>query len=109
MRITVPVLGLSLLILTINGQTVPISNPVTSPNNSNSYQPFTNTITQNVPIPTTIPATTASGPASTTTTSTNASSLNNFQSCNNHSNTYWTGYRCACRVGYEFQSLTGNC
>jgi hypothetical protein len=31
------------------------------------------------------------------------------QTCTQKQNSYWTGYRCACRVGYQENSLTGTC
>lgn len=38
-----------------------------------------------------------------------AESASNARSCANFANTYWTGYRCSCRVGYRLEQTSGAC
>jgi hypothetical protein len=79
----------------------PAINPAINPID-NSYVPVTPN--QNVVIPN-IPTPPPPAPA----TNTSATSATNAQSCANFSNTYWTGYRCSCRVGFRLELPSGQC
>ena len=94
---------------TTTTQVSPVITPPAS--NSNSYQPFTNTVPQVVPVITTptAPTTPTTTTAPTDNSPSNAFEAKSSQSCLQFSNTYWTGYRCACKVGYRLQFSTGNC
>jgi hypothetical protein len=80
--------------LTINspsgGINIISTNPINNPNN-NFFLP---TVPQ--PQPRTSPTHTPEQSA-------------NAQSCSNFLNTYWTGYRCSCRVGFRLDVPSGQC
>ena len=94
---------------TVSTVTSPVLQPVAipSPTNTNSYQ--VNAPTQ-VPQPQTITRTVAQPvPTPVETSISSASDANNVKSCAQFPNTYWTGYRCACRVGYKQNIQNGQC
>lgn len=69
--------------------------PIPNTNNNNSYIPST---PNNSYIPTPV---TPSVPTPTHVITPPAEQAQTAASCSNYLNTYWTGYRCSCRVGYK--------
>lgn len=100
---------------TVTAPVLPATLPFVNPN-SNSYTPNqpTQTVTpQVIPTPPVVPI----NPNPTNPKPTNPSNLiyvdpttaQNAQSCASFANTYWTGYRCACKVGFKQNLATGQC
>ena len=84
---------------TTGGATVISSTPVDP--NANSYVPTAPIQSPVAPTPTPTP--------STPSNEVRADTATNASSCVNFPFTYWTGYRCACRVGYKMESVRGQC
>jgi hypothetical protein len=83
---------------TSGGINIISTNPINAPNN-NFFVP---TVPQPQPRPE--PQT---PPAPTPTP--NPEAAINAQSCSNFLNTYWTGFRCSCRVGFRLDVPSGQC
>lgn len=75
----------------------------TTSSSSQSYVPSvpTPSYTTSTPTPTT--------PVPLPTVPTSASTAQTAEICANFVNTYWTGYRCSCRVGYTVDASSGQC
>lgn len=99
------------IVLTRTQTTAPVSNPQVQGGinvnvNVNNIQANSNTNSY--------PATQPSQPGTfaivpTPVVISNATSASTLESCVNFANTYWTGYRCSCRVGFKLDITTGQC
>lgn len=99
------------IVLTRTQTTAPVSNPQVQGGinvnvNVNNMQANSNTNSY--------PATQPSQPGNyafvpTPVVISNATSASTLETCVNFANTYWTGYRCSCRVGFKLDITTGQC